>query len=294
MSHVPVLLNETISFLAPKKNGIYVDATLGEGGHATRILESSDVKVIGIEKDEEILEVAKKNLLKFKNKVVTVNDNFKNIDKILTKENIEEIDGAIFDLGVSSFQIDSRERGFSFKYDANLDMRMSKEQKITAFDVVNKLSCSDIERIIRTLGEERFSKEISRNICRERRNKEIKTTSELVRIINNSIPNKYKHRRIHPATRTFQALRIIVNDELNSLREVLEKIIGFLKPQGRLCVISFHSLEDRIIKHFFLRNAKTERPVLRIITKKPVTAGTAELKNNPRSRSAKLRVAEKI
>jgi 16S rRNA (cytosine1402-N4)-methyltransferase len=296
MTHIPVLLNEVIKFLNLKNNGIYVDATLGEGGHTLNILENTDekVKVIGIDRDKEVLNVAKERLKRFKDRVFIVNDNFKNIDKILKEMKIEKIDGVLFDLGVSSFQLDSKDRGFSFRYNSILDMRMDKRQSLKAEDLVNKLPYKELEEVIRLFGEERFSREIAKNICLERKKKEIKTTFELVEIINKSIPEKFKYKKIHPATKTFQGLRIAVNDELNSLKESLNKVVNFMNPGARLCIISFHSLEDRIVKRFFNEKSKLKNQILKIITKKPIIPSDTEIFSNLRSRSAKLRVAERI
>lgn len=296
MTHIPVLLNEVIKFLNLKNNGIYVDATLGEGGHTLNILENTDekVKVIGIDRDKEVLNVAKERLKRFKDRVFIVNDNFKNIDKILKEMKIEKIDGVLFDLGVSSFQMDSKDRGFSFRYNSILDMRMDKRQSLKAEDLVNKLPYKELEEVIRLFGEERFSREIAKNICLERKKKEIKTTFELVEIINKSIPEKFKYKKIHPATKTFQGLRIAVNDELNSLKESLNKVVNFMNPGARLCIISFHSLEDRIVKRFFNEKSKVKNQILKIITKKPIIPSDTEIFSNLRSRSAKLRVAERI
>jgi len=296
MTHIPVLLNEVIKFLNLKNNGIYVDATLGEGGHTLNILENTDekVKVIGIDRDKEVLNVAKERLKRFKDRVFIVNDNFKNIDKILKEMKIEKIDGVLFDLGVSSFQLDSKDRGFSFRYNSILDMRMDKRQSLKAEDLVNKLPYKELEEVIRLFGEERFSREIAKNICLERKKKEIKTTFELVEIINKSIPEKFKYKKIHPATKTFQGLRIAVNDELNSLKESLNKVVNFMNPGARLCIISFHSLEDRIVKRFFNEKSKVKNQILKIITKKPIIPSDTEIFSNLRSRSAKLRVAERI
>jgi len=296
MTHIPVLLNEVIKFLNLKNNGIYVDATLGEGGHTLNILENTDekVKVIGIDRDKEVLNVAKERLKRFKDRVFIVNDNFKNIDKILKEMKIEKIDGVLFDLGVSSFQMDSKDRGFSFRYNSILDMRMDKRQSLKAEDLVNKLPYKELEEVIRLFGEERFSRKIAKNICLERKKKEIKTTFELVEIINKSIPEKFKYKKIHPATKTFQGLRIAVNDELNSLKESLNKVVNFMNPGARLCIISFHSLEDRIVKRFFNEKSKVKNQILKIITKKPIIPSDTEIFSNLRSRSAKLRVAERI
>ncbi|MFH1824728.1 MAG: 16S rRNA (cytosine(1402)-N(4))-methyltransferase RsmH [Candidatus Firestonebacteria bacterium] len=296
MTHIPVLLNEVIGFLNLKDNGIYVDATLGEGGHSLNILENSgkEIKIIGIDKDLEVLNIAKERLKKFKDRVFIVKDNFKNIDKILKEMKVEKIDGILFDLGVSSFQLESKDRGFSFKYNSSLDMRMDKSQDLVAKDLVNKLPEKDIEEIIKVFGEERFSRRIAENICKERKKKEIETTFELVEVIHSSLPKKFWYKRIHPATKTFQSLRIVVNDELGNLQEALKKALNFMNESSRICIISFHSLEDRIVKRFFNEYSKTENQILKIITKKPVVPSYEEVFSNPRCRSSKLRVAERV
>lgn len=296
MSHVPVLLAEVVNFLNCKPDCLYLDATLGEAGHTLGILERTQYKarIIGLDSDEEILKIAEEKLGAYKDKVTVVNGNFRDLDKMLKENGISKIDGALFDLGVSSFELESKDRGFSFRYDSKLDMRMDRRKGYSAFNLVNELPCEDLERIFRSYGEERFSKSIARNIERERQKKEIMTTFELVEVIKKSVPEVYKHKKIHFATRTFQALRIIVNDELNSLREALEKTADFLNTGARICVISFHSLEDRIVKNYFKEQAKPEIGKFKIITKKPVTPSEDEMKVNSRSRSAKLRVAERI
>ncbi len=295
MIHVPVLQEEVKSFLTTECPAVFVDATLGAGGHAELLLEACPkMKLIGIDRDGEIMSLTEKRLAKYGERVLTVRDNYRNLDAALGAAGAEKVDGFLFDLGVSSLELDSPERGFSFKYDSPLDMRMDRTQKLTAEDIVNTADETELADAIFKYGEERFSRRIAKNICSARAVKRISTTAELVDIINRSVPPAYRHGRIHPATRTFQALRIVVNDELNGLREALAKAEGSLNQGGKLAVISFHSLEDRIVKRFFVEKAKCETPSLKILTKKPVIAGDAERESNPRSRSAKLRVAEKL
>ncbi|MEI7905339.1 MAG: 16S rRNA (cytosine(1402)-N(4))-methyltransferase RsmH [Candidatus Firestonebacteria bacterium] len=295
MTHVPVLLNETAGFVLAGNPKIIVDATLGAGGHTRKILESnSEVKVIGIDCDSEILGLAEKNLREFKERVTIVKENYRNIESVLASLGVAGVDGAVFDLGVSSLELDSPERGFSFLHEAPLDMRMDREGRLTAEAIVNELNETELADIIFKYGEERFSRRIARNIAQSRERKRIETTTELAELVRLSVPPNCRHGRIHPATRTFQALRIAVNDELTGLSKALEKMPGLLTPGAKLCVISFHSLEDRIVKKNFVAAAKQEAPVYKLLTKKPLIPGEAETAVNPRSRSSKLRVAERI
>ena len=290
--HHPVLVNEIIKYLITKKDGIYVDCTVGEGGHSEAILKElgEGGRLIGIDWDSEILEVANRRLGGYKN-WVSINENFINIHKVLNILNIKSIEGVLFDLGFSSFQLENHKRGFSFNREGPLDMRMCKEgdsrkgDSPRAWDIVNKLSFEELRRIIREYGEEFRASRIARAIVYRRQKKTIDTTLELSNIIEGVIPRRS---RIHPATRTFQALRIAVNNEMENLRKGLDEAIGVLNPCGRICVISFHSLEDRIVKNTF-----RDSPALGVITKKPIIASRCEVKINPRARSAKLRVAQK-
>ena len=293
-SHNPVLLNEVMSFLNPAPGQIIVDATIGGAGHSEQILQriTPGGMLIGIDRDEETLRLAAERLRPFEGSFKLVNKNFKYIKEILKSMGVEKINGIIFDLGISSIQMEAWQRGFSIKNDGPLDMRMDRNQRLTAKDLVKSLSEKELSDIIRDLGEERFHKRIARGIVEERRKKEISTTAELTEAILRSLPyinNKYK---IHPATRTFQALRIEVNDELCSVTEALKELPDVLQKGGRACVISFHSLEDRIAKNTF-KEFKAQG-VFSILTKKPVIADEKEVITNPRSRSAKLRVAEKM
>lgn len=301
--HKPVLLKSVINFLnIQKKDGVWVDATLGLGGHSEEILKkiTKGSLLIGIDRDKESLEIAGKRLESYKN-FIPVHSNFKDLDIVLQQNNITEIDGILFDLGFSSYQIEKKARGFSFMLDNNLDMRMDNTQKLTADYVVNHYSEKELDKIIKEYGEDRNHKKIARAIIN---NRPIKTTKQLADIAIKI--NKIKQ-KIHPATRLFQAIRIEVNDELDSLKQGLIKALKFLKKGSRIAVISFHSLEDRIVKQFFLRESKDcicedkriicncgHKKVLKILTKKPIVADENEIKENPRARSALFRVAEKI
>jgi 16S rRNA (cytosine1402-N4)-methyltransferase len=306
--HVPVLLTQTIDLLNINPDGIYVDGTLGGGGHSYEICRRlKKGKLIGIDQDLEAINSASKRLEEFKDKTTFVNDNFKNISKILKNLNINKVDGILLDIGVSSYQLDEESRGFSYQYDAPLDMRMNRNSTFSAKQIVNEYSESQLAKIIFEYGEERFAKRISKFIVEERAKKPIETTFELVEIIKRAIPASNRREGPHPAKRTFQAIRIEVNDELNVLRQAVDDSIDLLNTDGRLCIITFHSLEDRIVKESFskLNNpctcppsfpvcvCKKERKI-NILTRKPITASNEELENNPRSRSAKLRGAERI
>lgn len=307
--HVSVLLEEMIENLNIKAEGIYVDGTLGGGGHASKICEHLNEQglLIGIDQDEEALKVAEGRLLKYSNQKIFVHSNFSYIKNILVQHNISGIDGMILDLGVSSYQLDEGSRGFSYKHDAPLDMRMDRSKGFSAETIINEYEEKELQRIIQEYGEERWAKRIANFIIRERSQKPIKTTGELVEIIKNAIPAAARRSGPHPAKRTFQAIRIEVNNELGILEQTVRDISEVLNPGGRICVITFHSLEDRIIKNTFKDLSITckcppEYPVckcdgkaaLKVITRKPILPSEEELQNNPRSRSAKLRVAEKV
>lgn len=281
--HIPVLLNEIIDFI-PQSAKVFVDGTVGFGGHTEAILKKfPNLHVIGIDQDEEALSEVKKRLEPYKERISLVKGNFREIDRILKDSGFEKADVILADIGVSSYQLDQAERGFSFREEGPLDMRMDKAQKLKAEDIVNACKEEDLANLIFKYGEERNSRRIARRIVEARKKQRITTTSELREIIGG-----YKGLRIDPATRTFQALRIEVNDELGALKEFLERSIELLNEKGIIEIISFHSLEDRIVKNYFRDNKER----LKILTKKPVTAGEIERKENPRSRSAKLRVAE--
>ncbi|BAZ88408.1 S-adenosyl-methyltransferase MraW [Dolichospermum compactum NIES-806] len=280
-SHIPVLSQEVITGLNIQPGGNYLDLTVGGGGHSRLILETAeDVKVTAVDQDEDALNAAKENLTEFGNRVKFIHSNFANYQ---FPENTYH--GILADLGVSSYHLDNPERGFSFRNTANLDMRMNQQQSLTAGDIINEWDEQELADIFFKYGEERLSRRIARRIVEKR---PFNTTTELANAIAYSVPPKYRHGRIHPATRVFQALRIAVNDELKVLETLIEKAPNALIPEGRIAIISFHSLEDRPVKHG-LRNS----PSLRILTKKPIIATEEEIKENPRSRSAKLRIAEK-
>ena len=307
--HVPVLLAEAVESLQCKVNGIYLDATLGSGGHALKILKDNpEIKgLIALDCDEDAIKRAESSLAHFSHKTFLFRDNFINIKKILKKVGVKAVDGILIDLGVSSQQLEDGNRGFSFNLKGPLDMRMDRSQAMTAFDIVNKVPAPQLEQILRDYGEERYAARITRTLVTERKKTSISDTLNLSRLITTSIPRSRRPRRIHPATKSFQALRIAVNHELDNLSTVIEEGINLLAPLGRFCIISFHSLEDRIIKHTLkkrahkltstddsLSNGISQPATLRIITKKPIVPQPEEMKTNPRARSAKLRVAEKI
>lgn len=291
------MVNQVLNYLNIKKDGVYVDATLGGGGHFQEILNRVGEKglVIGIDRDFDAIENAKKKFDGNRN-VIVIHDNYKNLKKILKELNIDAIDGILYDLGVSSYQLDKEERGFSYQKDAPLDMRMDKNQTLTAKDVVNNLDKDELKRIIYEYGEEKFAGRIANFIVERRKIKPIETTFELVEIIKDAIPAKARRKGPHPAKRTFQALRIFVNDELVGLEDAFKDAISLLKDGGRIVVISFHSLEDRIVKRLFNQFKKeNDLPYkLQVLTPKPVVPDEIELKENPRARSAKLRAAEKF
>nr|WP_272507313.1 16S rRNA (cytosine(1402)-N(4))-methyltransferase RsmH [Clostridium aestuarii] len=305
--HVSVLLNEVIESLDIKEDGIYVDCTLGGAGHSKEILKklSNKGRLIGIDQDTNALKAAKERLKEYSN-VTYVHDNFYNIDNILKELNINKVDGILMDLGVSSYQLDTTERGFSYMRDASLDMRMNTENEFSAYDIINSYSETDIFRIIKEYGEERFAKKIARFIVERRTEKPIETTLELVDIIKSAIPAKFQ-RKGHPAKKTFQAIRIEVNKELEILNQAVEDSVESLNIGGRLTIITFHSLEDRIIKVKYkkLENPCTcpkefpicicgKKPIVKVLTRKPIEPTEEEKELNSRSKSAKLRVLEKI
>jgi len=292
VKHYPVLHKEILSFFKDLKGKYIVDATLGGGGHSYLLLKNfPDKVVIGIDKDEEAIERASQRLKEFKDRFIPVKASFKDIDKVLDTLSIPKISGALFDLGVSMFQLKT-ERGFSFQRDEFLDMRMDTSQHRRAYDVVNTYPKPMLEKILKEYGEERFYKKIANAIVEQRKKKPIETTKELADIIYKLYPPALKRGRIHPATKTFQAIRIEVNNELEEIKEGVSKAIDGLEKGGIIAVISFHSLEDRIVKNIFREKKKLKE--LEILTKKPITPGEEEIKENPPSRSAKLRVAKKI
>ncbi|NPA95087.1 MAG: 16S rRNA (cytosine(1402)-N(4))-methyltransferase RsmH [Thermodesulfobacteria bacterium] len=288
--HKPVLVKEVLEGLAPKAGGIYLDATLGLGGHTKALLEEHPEieRVIALDWDEEALELAKERLAPFEDKISFYHSNFKNMELVLSEEGVDAVDGIIMDLGLSSFQLDESGRGFSFMRDEPLDMRMDRATTVMASDMVNKLPEERLAELIQLYGEESWAKKIAAAIVARRKERPIFSTLELATIVKEAIPRRFHPRKIHPATKTFQAIRIAINREFENLTQALGVATKILRPGGRLCVISFHSLEDRIVKRFFKSSDQ-----LRILTKKPLRPTEAEVVNNPRSRSAKLRVAEK-
>lgn len=306
--HVPVMPSESIQGLNVKAGGTYFDGTLGGGNHSRLILQQAEnVRLIATDLDEEAIAAATKRLESFKGQFVLVHDNFKNFLNVLNDLNVDKIDGALLDLGVSSYQLDERERGFSYmSRDTRIDMRMDRSQKLSAYEVVNEYDQKRLAEILKFYGEEKFSSKIAESIVKERKLKPIETTGELVDIIDKSIPTKFK-KDGHPAKRTFQALRIEVNGELDGLEKALRDIVSKLKKGGRLAVITFHSLEDRIVKHVFADLATgctCDRSIpicicgrtkqVELVTRKPICATNDECESNKRSKSAKLRVVEKL
>lgn len=306
--HKSVLLNETIEGLHIKPEGTYVDGTLGGGGHSYHILKqlNDQGRLIGIDQDEAAVAAAGERLKEFSN-VTIVRNNYCNFKQELEMLGIKSVDGILLDLGVSSYQLDTPERGFSYMADAPLDMRMDRRSEKTAADIVNNYSQSDLAYVLKTYGEEKFANNIAKHIVTARDGGQIKTTGELVEIIKAAIPMKIQKNMGHPAKQTFQAIRIELNRELKVLSESLEDMIGMLNPGGRLCIITFHSLEDRIVKNVFKTNENpctcpsdfpvcvcNKKPMGRVVTKKPILPSEEEMEENSRSRSAKLRIFEKI
>ena len=306
--HVSVLLEETIEGLNIRPDGIYADGTLGGGGHASEVAArlTEGGRLIGIDQDADAIAAATERLKPFGDRVTIVRDNYVNMKHVLADLGIEAVDGICLDLGVSSYQLDTAERGFSYMEDAPLDMRMDRRADRTAADLVNDCTEQELFRIIRDYGEDRFAKNIARHIVKARERKAIRTTGELADIIRGAIPMKIQVTGGHPAMRTFQALRIALNGELQVLEDSIDEMIGLLKPGGRICIITFHSLEDRIVKNGFRRNespctcppgfpvcvcGKKSRGT--VITKKPILPTEEEKEENPRSRSAKLRIFER-
>ena len=306
--HISVLLDETIEELHIKPDGIYVDGTLGGGGHAYHVCQklSEKGRYIGIDQDADAIAASTKRLEPFKDKVTIVRDNYVNMPKVLHDLGIEHVDGILLDLGVSSFQLDEKERGFTYREDVPLDMRMDQRQNKTAADVVNNYSENELFRIIRDYGEDKFAKNIAKHIVMARKEKPLETTEELSEIIKASIPMKFQAKGGHPAKKTFQAIRIEVNQELTVLKESLDTMIDHLNPGGRICVITFHSLEDRITKIKFRENENPctcppDFPVCvcgkvskgKVITRKPIIPSEEEMTENKRSKSSKLRIFER-
>ncbi len=306
--HVSVLLQETVDGLNVKPDGIYVDGTLGGGGHSYEVCTRLGAKgsIIGIDQDEAAIEAASIRLKDFGEKVTIVRSNYCDMKSRLHELGIDKVDGIMLDLGVSSYQLDTADRGFSYREDAPLDMRMDQRSEMTARDIVNDYSEMDLYRVIRDYGEDKFAKNIARHIVRERAKRPIETTGELTEVIRHAIPMKFQKKTGHPAKRTFRAIRIELNRELDVLRDSLDDMIDMLNPGGRLCIITFHSLEDRIVKSAFKKNENpctcpSDFPVCvcgkvskgRVITRKPILPSEEEMEVNSRSKSAKLRIFER-
>ncbi len=305
--HISVLLQECIDGLHIKPDGIYVDGTLGGAGHGYEVCKRlTDGRFIGIDQDDDAIAVSKSRLQVFGERVTIVKSNYEHMKQVIDDLGISGVDGILLDLGVSSYQLDTAERGFSYMADAPLDMRMDRSREMTAKDIVNHYDEDKLYQVIKIYGEERFAKSIARNIVKKRQEKEIETTGELVEIIRASMPAKAKNGKGHPAKRTFQALRIELNRELEVLQDTLADMVSLLNEEGRLCIITFHSLEDRIVKNFFreMENPCTcprnfpvcvcgKVPQGKVITRKPILPSEEELSENSRSKSAKLRIFEK-
>ena len=304
--HEPVMLKEVIASLLVSKTGIYVDGTVGGAGHSYAILKETEAFLVGIDCDDQALEFAESRLAEFGSRKILIKANFADLGKVLESLNIGKVDGVLLDLGVSSHQLNTAQRGFSFNQQALLDMRMDRSLKISAYDIVNSFAQNELENIIKFYGEEKMAARIAKAISKKRQQSPIKTTTELAAIVASSMPTKLKWQKIHPATKTFQAIRIAVNKELDNIKPAIYDATEALKSGGRLCVISFHSLEDRIVKNEFRALAGgcvcpkdipfcvcEKEKKLKIITRKALTPSAEEIKANPRARSAKLRVAER-
>jgi 16S rRNA (cytosine1402-N4)-methyltransferase len=306
--HIPVLLGKSVELLNVKPDGLYADLTLGLGGHASEILKKIDSgKLIGVDKDIQAITRAEEALKGYGEKLEILKADFREAGELIRRQGYNSLDGFLMDLGVSTLQLKTPERGFGFSADAPLDMRMDESSGKSAADLVNGLSADELTKIFWEFGEERWAKKIARTISERRQEKKITTTRELARVVEDSIPHKAWPPKTHPATRTFQALRIAVNDELGALRAALPEMISMLKPGGRAVVISYHSLEDRLVKDIFKAGAKPctcppdfpkcvcgKKPSIKILTPRPATPSEDEIKSNPSARSAKLRAAEKI
>ncbi|MEE9123619.1 MAG: 16S rRNA (cytosine(1402)-N(4))-methyltransferase RsmH [candidate division NC10 bacterium] len=297
IGHVPVLVREVLATLEPRPGGAYLDCTVGGGGHAEAILEAAGPpsRVVGIDRDPEAIAVARERLGRFGDRVRLVQGDFRELPRLISELRLEGFDGVLFDLGISSLQLDDPSRGLRFSAEGPLDMRMDRESGgLAARELLHELPEMDLTRIIREYGEERWARQIARGIVNARSQGSLETTRDLAAVVTRAIPRRFWPRRIHPATRTFQAVRIAVNQELTGLEEALEVATGHLNPGGRIAVISFHSLEDRVVKHLFRRLAAPGAvPGVRIITRRPVTPSPEERAQNRRARSAKLRGAER-
>lgn len=291
--HLPVLLQETVDGLDPQPGDDVIDGTVGAGGHAAVLLEKTapDGRLLGLDLDEAALDAARNRLAPYGSRAMLVRANYREAKQMVSDHQFEPVQAALLDLGFSSMEIDDPTRGFSFRSEGPLDMRFDRRQELTAADLLNTLSADQIALILAKYGEERYARRISERIVSERAERPFRTTSELVDAVAKAVPARYRQGKLHFATRTFQALRLAVNDELGNLETALPDLVDCLSPGGRLAVISFHSLEDRIVKRFFREQASAGR--LKVLTKRPITAKAEEIKSNPRSRSAKLRLAEK-
>ncbi len=292
--HIPVMCREVLDYLNLAPGKIIVDATIGTGGHSLKVLERimPGGRLIGIDRDEKSLNIAKERLRDYSSSCEFIYGNFMDIDKILSSLNIKEVDGILFDLGLSSVQLDDPDRGFSFKNEGPLDMRLDKNSYISAYDLVNNLNEDELSCLLWNFGQERWHNRIARFLVKEREKHPISTTRQLSDIVVRAIPHRYRYYHIHPATRTFQAVRIAVNRELETLEIAIRKAIELLNKEARICVISFHSLEDRIVKFSF--RDFSAKGLVKIITPKPLVPADEEVRQNPKSRSAKLRVAERL
>jgi len=296
MAHIPVLQKEVIEYLEPKANENFIDCTFGEGGHSLSILKENGPqgKVLGIEIDRDVYEKngQRSEWAEFQNRLILANDSYVNVRKIIEEKNFKPVNGILADLGMSSWHIEESKKGFSFQKDERLDMRYDAlRNELTAEKIINSWSQESIEKILLEYGEEKFSRKITEEIIKARSRRPITTTYQLVEVIKRAIPKRHSYGKIHFATRVFQALRIAVNKELDNLERFLPEAVDILSPGGRIAIISFHSLEDRIVKLFFKSLSSNK---IKILTKKPITPNKEEIKNNPRSRSAKMRVAVKI
>jgi 16S rRNA (cytosine1402-N4)-methyltransferase len=294
MAHVSVLLKEVIDYLDPQANENFIDATIGEGGHTAVILEKNKPKgkVLGIEMDPDLYQKLKSWITEFPNRLILINDSYVNLEKIVRKNDFKPVHGILFDLGMCSWHLEASGRGFSYLRDEPLDMRFNPKNDLTAAEIINFWDIEKIEKILKEFGEEKYAHRISLAIKEARKKEKIVGTQQLVGILKRVLPKNYDKKRIHFATRTFQALRIVVNNELQIIENGIKQAIKILEPGGKIAVISFHSLEDRIIKNIFREKAKIGE--LNILTKKPINPCPEEIRNNPRSRSAKLRIAERL
>jgi len=293
-SHIPVMVQEVLCWLHPEENSVYVDCTVGGGGHSKAILEKlkGKINILGIDRDEEALKIARAELGRYGEQVMLRQRNFRDLSVVLAEEGIGKVDGAFYDLGLSTIQLDDPRRGFSFRYDGPLDMRMDRSQSLTAAHLLRQLPGEELGDIFFRLGQERWAKRVAQFVVQERRVHPIETTSDLVEVIRKAIPARVRtKRKIHFATKIFQALRIQVNQELENIRESLICCFDLVRRQGRICFISYHSLEDRIVKEEF---KKRDGTTVRILTKKVIKPSQEEIRKNPRARSARLRTAEVV